>query len=112
MFDQSYYKQVYDEKPQSFGAAGSRYCDKLEDDLPKMTAFFRNNYNSIAANLGQRRAEENRQMLDLISRFKVTATSAGTISVAFAGSGRNSGAYGWSISSCPFCLLVQIKSVF
>ena len=30
--------------------------------------------------------------------YKVTAASAGTISVAFAGTGRNSGGYGWSIS--------------
>lgn len=30
--------------------------------------------------------------------YKVTAASAGAISVAFAGTGRNSGGYGWSIS--------------
>ena len=75
VFDQSYYKQVYDQQLQSFGASrNSSDCNKLENELPRMTTFLHENYNRIAANLGQRRAEENRQMMESISSFRANST--------------------------------------
>ncbi len=75
VFDQSYYKQVYDQQLESLWAArNSSDCGKLEGELPRMTTYLHDNYNRIAANLGQRRAEENRQIMESMSNFRSTAT--------------------------------------
>ncbi len=75
VFDESYYKQVYEQQLRSNSATrSSANCGKVESELPKMTAFLHDNYNSIAARLGRLRAEENRQIMESINSFRSTAT--------------------------------------
>lgn len=73
VFDEGYFKQVYDEQLTSIAANSSSLCGSLDNELPKMTAFLHMNYNTIAARLGRMRAEENRQIMESLSNFRSNA---------------------------------------
>lgn len=68
VFDESYYKQVYEQQ-----LTATSGCSSLDSELPKMTAFLRENYNEIAARLGRMRAEENRQIMQSLNNFRAGA---------------------------------------
>lgn len=74
VFDENYFKQVYDEQLISIAASSSSLCGSLDNELPKMTAYLHENYNTIAARLGRMRAEENRQIMESLSNFRPSAT--------------------------------------
>lgn len=73
VFDESYFQRVYDEQLKATAASTSSLCNSLDNELPKMTAFLHENYNTIAARLGRMRAEENRQIMESISSFRMSA---------------------------------------
>lgn len=83
VFDESYYKQVYDEQLAGMPQNGFYVCGSLNDELPKATLSLRENYNSIAARLGRMRAEENRQIMQSLSNFRAGAASSSYPQVAF-----------------------------
>lgn len=74
VFDESDYKRVYEQQLMAAAKSSSTMCSSLNSELPRMTAFLRENYNRIAAQLGRMRAEENRQIAESISSFRSGAT--------------------------------------
>lgn len=83
VFDESYYKQVYEAQLAGMPQNGFYVCGALNDELPKATLFLRENYNSIAARLGRMRAEENRQIMQSLSNFRASAASSSYSPAAF-----------------------------
>lgn len=72
VFDEGYYKQIYEQRLTASAGNNSSMCSSLDGDLPKRTTFLHENYNRIAANLGRMRAEENRQIMESINRFRAS----------------------------------------
>lgn len=76
VFDENYYKQIYEEQLTALSRGGFGNCKSLDDELPRMTAFMHQNYDRIAAGLGRMRAEENRQIMQSINNFRAGAASS------------------------------------
>ena len=79
VFNNDLYKKTYESNLESAYQLSKRgaisgECKTLENDLPKVTEYLHENYNSIAQRLGKLRAEENRQIAQSLSNFRLATT--------------------------------------
>jgi hypothetical protein len=79
VFDNGVYKKAYEGNLDAALATSKRganvnECTSLNRDLPQITTTLRGSYNSIAQRLGRMRAEENRQIAQSLSNFRLATT--------------------------------------
>lgn len=79
VFDNDVYKKAYEGNldaalATSKQGANVNECTSLNSELPQITTALRDRYNSIAQRLGKLRAEENRQIAQSLSNFRLAST--------------------------------------
>lgn len=83
VFDEGYYKQVYEAQLTAIASASRNECQSLDGELPKFTAFLQENHAKISAQLGRMRSEENEQIMRLLSSYRAGGAGAVNPQVTF-----------------------------
>jgi hypothetical protein len=87
VFDNDFYKATYEravsdvaERDRRNSAEAGPECEKLDKNLPTVTAKLRSNYRGYAKELGVARSEENQRLAQQMSSFKLPNTPTPQIS--------------------------------